>query len=564
MPVARFQMPDGRIARFEVPEGTTPEQAQAMIAEQVQQEAPKPSVGQMFAQEVKQSMPGRMISAVPDFLAGAVRGAGSIGATILSPIDAAARAMGVQNDLIGRTDRRQAMTDALASMGADTGSLGFTAGKIAGEVAGTAGVPSALAGAIPARAISSLSAVSPRAAEVAPLLVNSLRSGGSMLGGTFGNRAVDLAARMAGGAVAGGAAAGLVNPEEAGVGAIVGAAAPAVLMGAAAAGKKAGEKAAKKAAEFARKAPQRETLQNAIDAGYVVPPNMVNPSTTNALIESFSGKQATSQIASVRNQQVTEKLVRQSLGLADDAPLTKGALEQIRTIEGGAYKRIADLSPQAANDLEALKIARNEAQAWFNAYNRSASPVDLAKAKELRSTADALEKAIEGHAIAAGKDELVPALRAARQNIAKTYTVQRALNEAGGTVNARVLGRLYEKGTPLSGDLATVGRFASAFPSVAQAPQQMGSPAAHNLRAMASLAMGGAGSFAAGPVGLAAGAVPLVAGPLSRSIMFRQGAQQALARGAVPASSDMALLLQDPTMQMLLSRTAPIIAADRQ
>lgn len=32
MPVARFQMPDGRVARFEVPDGTTPEQAQAMIA----------------------------------------------------------------------------------------------------------------------------------------------------------------------------------------------------------------------------------------------------------------------------------------------------------------------------------------------------------------------------------------------------------------------------------------------------------------------------------------------------------------------------------------------------
>lgn len=31
MPIARFQLPDGRVARYEVPEGTTPEQAQAMI-----------------------------------------------------------------------------------------------------------------------------------------------------------------------------------------------------------------------------------------------------------------------------------------------------------------------------------------------------------------------------------------------------------------------------------------------------------------------------------------------------------------------------------------------------
>jgi hypothetical protein len=35
MPIARFEMPDGRIARFEVAEGTTPEQAQTMIAEQM-------------------------------------------------------------------------------------------------------------------------------------------------------------------------------------------------------------------------------------------------------------------------------------------------------------------------------------------------------------------------------------------------------------------------------------------------------------------------------------------------------------------------------------------------
>lgn len=49
MPIARFEMPDGRIARFEVPEGTTPEQANAQIQDMLaassfgrQPDAPEP------------------------------------------------------------------------------------------------------------------------------------------------------------------------------------------------------------------------------------------------------------------------------------------------------------------------------------------------------------------------------------------------------------------------------------------------------------------------------------------------------------------------------------------
>ena len=41
MPIARFQMPDGRIARFEVPDGTTPEQAQVMMQKHFEAEKPK-------------------------------------------------------------------------------------------------------------------------------------------------------------------------------------------------------------------------------------------------------------------------------------------------------------------------------------------------------------------------------------------------------------------------------------------------------------------------------------------------------------------------------------------
>lgn len=39
MPIARFQMPDGRIARFEVPDGTSPEEAQSLVQQELQQES---------------------------------------------------------------------------------------------------------------------------------------------------------------------------------------------------------------------------------------------------------------------------------------------------------------------------------------------------------------------------------------------------------------------------------------------------------------------------------------------------------------------------------------------
>lgn len=55
MPIARFEMPDGRIARFEVPEGTTPEQAQIMISESL---SPKKSMFERQAQQQSKSFAG--------------------------------------------------------------------------------------------------------------------------------------------------------------------------------------------------------------------------------------------------------------------------------------------------------------------------------------------------------------------------------------------------------------------------------------------------------------------------------------------------------------------------
>lgn len=495
--------------------------------------------------------------------AGAVRGAGSIGATILAPADMINQKLRGEDffSMKDNNQRRADMDSGLQSMGADPNSGLYKIGKIGTEIAGTSNMGGVLA--------NGLSKVAPSISASAPALIEGLKTGGMSVNGLKGVEGAAL--RGLTGGISGASQAGLVDPEQAKSGAIIGAIAPNVIKGAADIGQYVGNNASKKYAEaltkYNRNEPMRDTLKQSIDAGYVVPPNMVNPSFKNATIESFSGKQATSQLASVRNQDVTEGLVRQSLGLADDAPLNKSALEQMRKIEGGAYKQIADLSPEAMINLESLKQARNDSQGWFNAYNRSASPEDLAKAKNYRAVAEQFETNLEKNASDAGQDQLIPALRAARKQIAKTYTVERALNDATGTVNAKVIGRLYDKGNPLSDGLDKVGKFASGFPSVNQASQQMGSPAAHNLRSMASLLMGGAGGAAIGPAGLAAAAAPYVAGSASRGLMFRDGAQKALANQSAPQmakAAKLAELLRNPEIQQMLAKSAPVAISSSQ
>lgn len=544
MPIYTVQGPDGKTYEIEGPAGATAEQLGAVISSQgaqPQPAEPPPSFGQMFKREVLNSVP------VQAGL-GAVRGAGSIGATLLRPFES-----GAENE-----QRRQAMTGGLQEMGANPDSVAFGAGKLGGEIAGTAGVGSALAA--PFRGI--------------PAVQTLLQSGGMATGmpaaKTMGAKAAELLMRTGAGAAVGGASAGLVNPEDAGLGAVIGGVAPTAIKAAGALGDRVGANMNAKMAEelkrYAQNAPKNETIERALKAGYIIPPASVDPTMKNRVLESVSGKLATQQLASTRNAEVTADLLRKGLGMADDAPLNRGSLESLRKTAGTAYKEVADLSPNAAADLEALKQARNDAQGWFKAYNRSASPDDLAKAKQFRATAESLEQALEGYAQAANRPELIPALRDARKQIAKTYTVERALNEASGSVDARVLARLYEKGTPLTDELETVGRFASAFPTVSKTAQQIGSPDAHNLRSMAALLMGGGGAAAAGPAGLAAAAVPFVAPPLARKAMFSKGAQQALIQQA-PKNSNAAMLanmLRNPELLEAVGRASPVIGASAQ
>lgn len=159
-----------------------------------------------------------VLAPIGNAASGALRGIGSMGATILAPIDIVSDAMdGKGFSLESNRERRRKMDEGLKYFGADPDSWMYKGGKLAGETVAGAG----LAGMI---------AKGAQALNAAPPLVNALRTFGSSAGASTPAR--DLATRVAGGAISGGLTAGAINPEDAAMGAAVGGALPVVLRAA--------------------------------------------------------------------------------------------------------------------------------------------------------------------------------------------------------------------------------------------------------------------------------------------------------------------------------------------
>ncbi|MDE2470126.1 MAG: hypothetical protein KGL35_15615, partial [Bradyrhizobium sp.] len=149
---------------------------------------------------------------------GALKGATDLGATALEPLDI----LGIT----GTTPeaRRAKLGEIFQSYG-QPNSLAFKGGELASDIAGTAGVGGILGGAVKG------------AAEAFPLLSrglmplgNAIESGGFTLGQdaapTLLGRTAQMGTRLLGGAINGGATAGMVNPQDAGFGAGIGAVLP--------------------------------------------------------------------------------------------------------------------------------------------------------------------------------------------------------------------------------------------------------------------------------------------------------------------------------------------------
>ena len=165
---------------------------------------------------------------------GALRGAGSIGATLLTPIDAAARALNDDKpvsifgqELLGRNDRREEMDNGLKSAGAQPDSMMYQGGKLATEIAGTMGAGGAVGqGVVRAAPLLARAGVSAPAVANA---TNALATAGMRAGAATGK--AGMALRVGAGATVGGLSAGAVDPGNALMGAGIGGALPPVLKG---------------------------------------------------------------------------------------------------------------------------------------------------------------------------------------------------------------------------------------------------------------------------------------------------------------------------------------------
>lgn len=248
-------------------------------------------------------------------------------------------------------------------------------------------------------------------------------------------------------------------------------------------------------------------------AGGVIDPEAVDKGIP--IVGMIAGKEGTAQAASIKNQRVVNRLIREELGLKGEKPITTDTLDYIREEAGIAYQKVASLSKQAASDLENLKQARFNAKELGEAYKASGNPQARTEWLAAKQTAEAIEQLIEGHALAAGRKDLIPNLAKARKAIAQSYDVEVALNPSNGFVDANVLAGGYN-GRNMTGKLQLVADAANDFGQYLREPSRIGAPGASRLGAYS-----GANAMANGvtPAAAAAFTFPLLGKPARKFIL---------------------------------------------
>ncbi len=495
MPIAKFQLEDGRVARFEVPDGTSPEQAQAMIKAEIAKLPPKKQNvfgGEGFANAMQEVLKES---------SGFDKAAAAFGSGARNLYEGAKQMFGLE-------DKRAILGNQMIR---DASPKTSFAGDVAAFVP-TAVIPGA----------------------------NTL-TGAALSGGAYGmfqpaentqHRAMNTGLGVAMG----------------GVGKSIGDDVSQAITN------RMGRKTAEAAEREAGNVVHDATIRSGRDAGYKLPPSAVGKSSAR---EVLSGQQKTQQAFAWENQQATNDAWRRQFNLPEKTtPITQETMDKVRfdvelpyreaeklgTLSVGPspyakvneFQKFAGMQPykQKVYTIEAgetiFKI-RDLRQKGYKLINGPYSPENEALGYSMLQESAVLEELLAEGLANSGRPELAGQILDARKVIAQSHLGDKAIVHGAGDINAHVIADAYRKGMAgqgpkLSGELETIGKFSNTFPQ--QTAWRSFAPLPNSpLDAATSSIVIGAGQ--GHPAALAAGAVPFMRNPV-RSWLLSEGVQNKL------------------------------------
>lgn len=306
------------------------------------------------------------------------------------------------------------------------------------------------------------------------------------------------------------------------------------------------------------------------DAGYRLPPREAGGK-VGAVAEGASNSAKLERVLSQKNQARTNQLVREELGIGGKGAIPPAALDSLQKKYSSVYGQISKtgkitadeqfakdmfsvgnrsaqltadfpeaasaaveklrnsyLSPEfdASSAVQAVRQLRADASKYLKTYD---DPEKFALGMASRQIADALDNQLQRHVESIGKAGLANAYRSARVQLAKIHTVQDALNDTTGNIQAPVLAKMLANDAPLSGRLLKIAQVTRAFPKAMQKIEGMPNAGIEALDPVI-------GTVGAGAVGLAtqnpyaaALAVPLaLARPAARQFLASNAYQNTL------------------------------------
>lgn len=268
-----------------------------------------------------------------------------------------------------------------------------------------------------------------------------------------------------------------------------------------------------------------ETYLLAHQNGYLLDPEISNPSVSNKTLTAIGGESQIQSLASKHNQTITDRLARDQIGVQPGVAIEPMEIRQKEYDVAKPYRQLSALDPIAANAVAKWKEANFKAKRFWKSFKDSGNPEAYDRAiiaeAEVQAHADTMDNMARLH----GSPGLIRDIEEARKQLAILHAYDSSINQGTGQIDARVIGAMLDAKAPLTGNLEIIGRFQQASPQVMGSPTQASSATRITRLGMYGGSVAG-GAIIGGAAGAAVGsAIGAIAPMIARKTALSQSYQ---------------------------------------